>query len=291
MKTLTHCPLCGESEFQHHMSCVDETVSHETFHIVTCRSCTFTFTNPIPKNLGRYYESADYISHNAKALTAFDQVYQLARRFTVAEKEKLISKYETQNRTLLDFGCGTGHFLKHCKSNSWMSQGVEPTENARIQAEKITGLPIGSSIQEVNGSFEVITLWHVLEHVPDLSDTIDALIAKLDKTGTIFIAVPNYNSMDSKHYQQNWAAYDVPRHLWHFSRPTMTKLLNQHGLQIKTIEPMKLDAYYVSLLSEKYKAGKTGMSQYINAIKTARKSNTLAKQTKEYSSLIYIAGR
>lgn len=172
-----------------------------------------------------------------------------------------------------------------------MSKGVEPTENARLQAQQITGLPIASSIEEIKGSFSVITLWHVLEHVLDINNTIDTLVSRLDQTGTIFIAVPNYKSMDSTHYKQNWAAYDVPRHLWHFSQTTMTNLLKQHGLKIKTIEPMKLDAYYVSLLSEKYKAGKTGVYQYINAIKTARKSNSLAKRTKEYSSLIYIAGR
>lgn len=291
MKTLTQCPLCGETNFEHHISCVDETVSHETFDIVTCRKCTFTFTNPVPENLGRYYDSENYISHNTNASTVFDRIYQLARTFTIANKEKLISKYATSNRTHLDFGCGTGHFIKYCKSNGWKSSGVEPTENARLQAQQITGSPIASHITEVKDSFSVITLWHVLEHVPDIKNTLDALASRLDQTGTIFIAVPNYKSMDSTHYRQNWAAYDVPRHLWHFSQTTMTKLLNQHSLKIKTIEPMKLDAYYVSLLSEKYRAGKTGVHQYINAIKTARKSNSLAKRTKEYSSLIYIAGR
>ncbi len=294
MNVSRQCPICGGTDFQQYITAEDHTVSHEIFNILQCATCKFLITSPIPENLGDYYLSPDYISHSEKAVTLADRVYQIARTFTMQWKEGLIRRQTAnQFRKLLDYGCGTGSFLHYCQQKGWTIAGVEPSNIAREVATKATGHNIASNIQHLDSTkFDIITLWHVLEHIPDLNETLAQLKDKLTDSGTMFIAVPNHKSFDASYYLQHWAAYDVPRHLWHFSRTTMTQLLNAHDLKLIKILPMKLDAYYVSLLSEKNKTqGRSALTHYIQGMRIGLKSNVQAQSSQEYSSLIYIATR
>jgi len=293
MKTLTNCPVCQHHVFQKFITATDHTVSRETFSLVKCENCGFTFTNPIPdpERLGEYYLSDDYISHSKKATSLIDKVYITARSFTLKWKLGLIQKFNVgTHKNILDYGCGTGDFLKACKEHGWNVSGVEPSAKARTVATEQTQTPVAAGLGEVESSnFNIITLWHVLEHVADLNETLQQLRQKLDSTGTLLIAVPNHASWDGTHYGSFWAGYDVPRHLWHFTQPTMKRLLSENALKLVDIVPMKLDAYYIALLSEKYKTnGRAGLPGMVIATLNGLRSNLKASKQKNYSSLIYI---
>lgn len=248
-------------------------------------------TNPQPnlEHLDKYYQSNSYISHTNKSTNLIDQVYKFSRKFTLQWKLKLLKKHSLRPPAhVLDYGCGTGAFLNICKNNQLQIAGVEPSAIAREQARRNTGVEIVPTIDFIDGHFDAITLWHVLEHVNDINDTLHKLKSHLHKNGTMFIAVPNLQSNDAKEYGADWAAFDVPRHLWHFSQPAMNRLIKNHALKIHRVIPMLLDAYYVSLLSEKYRSGKNGIVNMVLALHQGLKSNIKAKSTKEYSSLIYI---
>jgi 2-polyprenyl-3-methyl-5-hydroxy-6-metoxy-1,4-benzoquinol methylase len=194
---------------------------------------------------------------------------------------------QTPKLNILDFGCGTGMFLHRCKEEGHTIEGVEPSATARAHASALLGTSIHETIAQTDNTFDVITLWHVLEHIPDLNEQLNQLKTKLKENGTMFIAVPNHRSKDAAVYGSNWAAYDVPRHLWHFEKTTMIRLLNNHSLNLRQTIPMKLDAFYVSMLSEKYKAKKTGVLTFIKGMLRGFQSNYLGNKN-EYSSLIYV---
>lgn len=291
MYALSACPICKQTGLSAYISCKDYSVSQEVFNLEKCNACGFVMTNPRPddKDLPKYYQSGNYISHTDKSTNLIDEVYKISRTFTLQWKLKLINKHSIQPPyNVLDYGCGTGAFLKVCKNHKLQIAGVEPSSIAREQAQRNAGMEIHPTIDHVNGFFDVITLWHVLEHVGDINATIDKLKTRLHKNGTMFIAVPNLQSNDALQYGVHWAAYDVPRHLWHFSQTAMNSLLTNHQLKIHRVIPMRLDAYYVSLLSEKYRMGKNGIQSMARALFKGLKSNLKAKKTKEYSSLIYL---
>jgi 2-polyprenyl-3-methyl-5-hydroxy-6-metoxy-1,4-benzoquinol methylase len=285
------CPVCGHNSWREYLSCIDHTVSHETFAITTCSGCGFLATNPRPadEDLSKYYQSTAYISHTDNADSLIDKIYKFARTFTLRWKEHLIKKY-TQTGLLLDYGCGTGDFLSHCSQKTWQVVGVEPASTARSIALSKIGSRVYATLEEAPKSqYDAITLWHVLEHVPDLPTLINQLSKILKNDGTLFIAVPNYKSYDGEHYQSKWAGYDVPRHLWHFTPDSMKKLLLKNNLQVTAIHPMKLDAYYVSLLSEKYiNNGRATVYSFMRAFVLGLISNIQAWKTGNYSSLIYV---
>ncbi|MGC1241168.1 MAG: class I SAM-dependent methyltransferase [Chryseosolibacter sp.] len=293
MDHLKACPVCQGTDFSHFISCKDYTVSKETFHLEQCSTCGFVMTNPKPSDaeLPRYYQSDAYISHSNKSSNIIDQIYKISRTYTLQWKYRLIQQLSLNTpNSILDYGCGTGAFLKECKKNGINVTGVEPSEVAREQARKNTQSLIVPDISEIANQYDAITLWHVLEHVSNLNETLTLLKSHLAENGTMFIAVPNLKSADANKYGKFWAAYDVPRHLWHFTANTMERLLNNHHLKLINVVPMKLDAYYVSLLSEKYRSdGKGAVAGMIKAALQGWKSNSLAKNTREYSSLIYIA--
>jgi 2-polyprenyl-3-methyl-5-hydroxy-6-metoxy-1,4-benzoquinol methylase len=265
----------------------DYTVSHETFGLYCNEKYEMlvTFPKPNPIDLPKYYESSEYISHSDKKSGLFSTVYQLVRSRTLKNKLKIVEQFQPQKGSLLDIGAGTGHFGALAKQNSWTVSGIEPNEGARnVAAAK--GILFFDQIQNVeNNAFDVITMWHVLEHVPDLEEQITELKRVLKPNGTLIIAVPNFHSYDAKYYKRFWAGYDVPRHLWHFSKKSIAKLFQERNMEVVQMLPMKWDAFYVSLLSEKYK---NGYMNFLKAIYIGLKSNRKAKQNFEYSSLIYI---
>ena len=258
MNTIENCPACQSKQFITHLNCVDDTVSRETFPISKCKKCSFLFTNNTPKNenIGKYYESDEYISHSNSNKGLFNKLYKLIRFITLKQKVNLLGK---EMGVLLEFGSGTGELLAACRAKGWKCIGVEPEEKARRQAyinHKLELVETSDKVELAENSIDKIMLWHVLEHIPNLQEVLVNFKRWLKKEGELLIAVPNHKSWDAKYYQESWAAYDVPRHLYHFDKNSMSKLLSQHNLEITKIKPMWFDAFYVSILSEKIKYGK-----------------------------------
>ncbi|SMO52806.1 class I SAM-dependent methyltransferase [Solitalea koreensis] len=271
------------------ITCKDHTVSGQEFTILLDEQSGLLVTTPRPPldELGKYYESEAYISHTDGNKGLFEKAYQLVRKYALKNKLRLISKHKKTGK-LLDIGCGTGAFLETCMKAGWTITGVEPGEKAAKLASNKTGKNIYPSLfeKELNGEqFDVITMWHVLEHMPDLPATIARLKNLLKPDGLLVIAVPNYNSYDAVHYGKYWAAYDVPRHLFHFSQRSINELVSVESMQVTETRPMIFDSYYVSLLSEQHKYGQ---KRWLPAFFTGLHSNLKAQQTGEYSSLIYL---
>jgi len=289
MVQVLECPICGNQNLQTFLRSKDYTATYESFNILKCNSCDLLVTSPKPPEdeIERYYQSENYISHTATAKNLTDRLYLFARKFTLKQKLFLVSKHSPRKK-LLDYGCGTGDFLKLASNKNWETFGVEPSTIPGAHHKT----KIVKSLTEITeNDFSAITLWHVLEHIPNLNETLRALRDKLDKTGTIFIAVPNFKSFDAAYYNESWAGYDVPRHLWHFSAKSMTKLLKKNDLRLIETRPMFLDALYVSQLSQKYRANnKFNMKGFLLGSLIGLRSNILAAiKGKEYSSLIFIA--
>lgn len=267
----------------------DHSVSKKTFelHLNEQYDMLETKPAPTPNELPEYYKSEDYISHTDSKRNLLEIVYHQVRSIALKRKLNLINKLANKGN-LLDIGCGTGDFIKTAQQNGWNITGIEPDEQARAIAnnktnnavynlEKLTELP--------EKTYDIITLWHVLEHLPNLKEHIQLFKKLLKPDGTLIIAVPNYKSYDAHYYKEFWAAYDVPRHLWHFSKKAIALLFSEFDMTVKKILPMKFDAYYVSLLSEKYKNGKMNP---LKAFYIGFRSNIKAKRPLEYSSHIYI---
>lgn len=289
MELLKNCPICGSEIFDPFISGKDYFLSGEKFEIVKCRNCGFRFTNPRPQadELGKYYESTEYISHSDSNIGLFASVYQQVRKYTLGRKFKLISKFHP-NGEILDIGCATGQFLNYMSGHGWKATGIEPDEKTRNHAASEYGLQVFPE-EKLNSfdksSFDVITMWHVLEHVSDLNGRMEQLKDLLKPQGTIIIAVPNCDAYDAQKYEEFWAGYDLPRHLYHFTKSDMKLLAEKHGFRIVNILPMKFDAFYVSLLSEKYRSGKM---RWLPAIWNGFWSNLKSGQKKRHSSLIYV---
>ncbi|HET7118480.1 MAG TPA: methyltransferase domain-containing protein [Hanamia sp.] len=289
------CPNCGNENISTILKVKDYTVSGEEFEIWECKNCNQRFTQNIPEkeNIGKYYQSENYISHSDTTKGLVNNLYHKVRKYTLIQKRKLIKKSTGKNQgNILDVGAGTGAFLNTMKMANWKITGTEPGKNAREKASELYGITLDQSEKMYSlpeQSFDAITLWHVLEHVHDLHNYVEQLKNLLSPDGKLFIAVPNYTSYDAKIYKKYWAAYDVPRHLYHFSPKAMNNLLNSHGLNIEKIKPMWFDSIYVSMLSEQYK---TGNSHPIKAMVNGSISNlkTFFDKTK-CSSVTYIASK
>ena len=265
----------------------DHSVSKEVFELIYDEDLDMLYTAPKPNNseLSRYYESEDYISHTDGKRSIFEKAYHFVKGFALKNKLDLINRLQKQKGNLLDIGAGTGDFLGVAKANNWNVEGSEPNEKARTIADG-KGLKLTQNTADFeDASFDVISMWHVLEHVSDLESQIKELKRLIKPSGTIVIAVPNFKSYDANYYKEFWAAYDVPRHLWHFSKISIEKLFQKENLELSEVLPMKFDSFYVSLLSEKYKTGKMN---YLKASYVGLKSNMKANSSKEYSSHIYI---
>ena len=268
----------------------DHSVSGEEFQLIINKEFGFLETTPQPSldNLSGYYESEDYISHTNSKRNLFEKVYHFIRDISLKRKLKLINSFQSEEKKLLDIGCGTGAFLKTALDNDWEVSGIEPNEKARAIANKSCSNSVLDTEElknYTNESFDVITLWHVLEHLPNLESQVATLKKLLKPNGTLVIAVPNFKSYDALHYKNFWAAFDVPRHLWHFSKDSISKLFLKEGMKVEKTLPMVFDSFYVSLLSEKYKRS---FLKLLPAFLIGLRSNIKAKRSGEYSSLIYV---
>ncbi len=337
MDILKNCPVCGHEQHTNFLTCKDYTVSHEKFSLVKCNQCDFCFTNPRPSatEIGKYYESEKYISHSNTKKGLFSILYQNIRQKALKNKTNWIEKLaksgnlsynlkgvklkkdenSEKNKNLdisiLDYGCGTGEFLNICQQKGWEIAGIEPSEDARLQAINTNKINIYADIFEIleenqkktvensekdslenntqetiKKQFDFITLWHVLEHVHDLDNTIKAFYDLLKEDGFLLIAVPNHATQEAGYYKEYWAGYDVPRHLYHFTPKTIEKLLKKFDFEVIQEYPMIYDAYYISLLSGQYK---NGYKNYIWATLQGYLSNQHAKKNEgNYSSVLYI---
>ncbi len=290
MEKLNNCPVCLGEQIKQVLTCTDYTTTNEEFVLCQCSDCSFRFTNPRPdiEESVKYYQSDDYISHTDSKKGLLNKIYQIARDYMIAAKYKsTVKKYNA--RSLVDYGCGTGDFLKYCLDKGHQSIGLEIDESARkIAANKgCHDVYDPSQLEKLSdSSADIITLWHVLEHIHELHPTVKHFNRILNSNGTLVIAVPNYESYDAKWYGKYWAAYDVPRHLYHFNLPSMTRLMNDKGFKLIESKTMRLDPFYIALLSNKYQSG--GMNP-IKAICVGLMSNLKTIfNIQNSSSIIYI---
>lgn len=259
IRNIDKCPLCGGDRFEKEITCTDHYASGESFDICRCTDCGFLFTQSFPaeNEIGRYYESPDYISHSDTDKGLMNRVYHWVRRYMLSRKARLIKHYSGLSRgILLDIGTGTGYFPHYMEEKGWRVSAIEKSPQARAFAKEHFGLDVEApeSLGTLKDkSFDVITLWHVMEHLERLNDTWKTLNRILKDRGILVAAVPNPTSFDARKYKEAWAAYDVPRHLWHFSPSAMQRFGAKHGFILTRCLPMPFDAFYVSMLSEKYR--------------------------------------
>ncbi|MFC6266774.1 class I SAM-dependent methyltransferase [Frigoriflavimonas asaccharolytica] len=268
------------------MKIVDHLLTKESFVIVPTEIEGILKTSPVPQNIGKYYESDDYISHNQDEASFKQKIYKIAQYFNLNYKRNIIAAETFSGAKVLDYGCGAGEFIKYIQ-NDFETFGYEPDEDARnIARNKASKTKIISDINLLeDSSLDVITLWHVFEHVENQKEMMQLFHQKLNKDGVLIIAVPNHTSYDAKYYKEFWAAYDVPRHIFHFSKNGMLKLFNNEIWKLNKIKPLLLDSFYISILSEKYKKNPLFWLKgtFLGAI-----SNFKAIKNNEYSSLVYI---
>lgn len=282
------CPVCKTEDHSKYIKAIDHNVSGDTFQIVKCNSCGFRFTNPIPtkETIGEYYKSDNYISHSSTKKGLINKVYHVIRKRAIRQKENLAASI-SKEKSILDIGCGTGDFLAYCQSQNWKVLGVEPDQDARKLAKEknnIFALPISELYALPEGSVDTISMWHVLEHVYDLNSDIEVYKKLLKPGGHLIIAVPNCDSYDAEHYQSDWAAFDLPIHLYHFTEKDIKNLFENHGMKLIKTLPMKFDSYYISMISEKYKQGNILKGFWIGM-----RSNLKARQNNRgFSSQIYV---
>ncbi len=285
----THCPVCGNSSVRHFLQVDDFFLTNEPFEVLECPLCTHLFTHPQPhpENIGRYYASEKYLSHTAQGKDLISSVYRYIRSINLRGKYRMVSGYRTRGK-LLDIGCGTGYLLHHFQSEGWEVTGIEPGKQARDFAIENLGVKVldeGAIPDLSDTGFDVVSMWHVLEHVHDPLQRMGEVNRLLTPEGIAVIALPNHRSYDARHYGRYWAAWDVPRHLHHFNPKSFAKLADNAGFELLEVKPMRFDAYYVALLSEQYKYHR---KRYIAAAFQGFISNFKAHRSRNYSSLVYI---
>lgn len=297
---LEQCPICGASSFEEAFSCVDNFVSKETYQVVQCPDCGFLCTQDVPdeSHIGSYYQSEEYISHSDTKRGLMNSLYHYARAFMLTQKAQLVEGTQTagSKKRLLEVGSGTGYFAHTMDVRGWQVTGVEPSDAGRQQAKDLFHIDLKPTDILDNrlshdypqaASFDAITLWHVLEHIPNLNERMGQFHQWLQADGRLIVAVPNHASFDAKHYGPDWAAYDTPRHLWHFDAQTLEGLGKKHGFVLESIHPMPLDAFYVSMLSEQHKGHTLSALRGLLTGCVATLSLLFGKKTAS-SSLIYV---
>ena len=289
MENIQNCPVCGSPHSSLKFKAKDYTVSNEMFHIVTCDSCCLIYTNPRPAahEAGPYYHASAYISHSDTNEGIVNKLYHAVRKFTLQSKTNWIESEKKGTKELLDVGCGNGHFLAAAKEKGWNINGVELDPETAARAANLTGLTIAASLKEIDPAkeFQVITLWHVLEHVYELDEYFQFFKSRLAKDGKLLFALPNPASFDATYFKQYWAAYDVPRHIYHFTPATIAALAEKYGFKLKSSRGLIFDSFYISLLSNEYK---TGNKRLLHSFCIGLLSNLRAMLGKpNYSSNLY----
>ncbi len=285
------CAICEGSPTDGHISVKDRFISQETFHLATCRDCGFVWTIDAPREeeIGPFYQADNYISLSNRKSNLVEHLYHFARSYMLKQKQRLVEKTTGLNGgRLLDIGAGTGYFLNHMRKAGWDVFGIEKDSDARVFAKDNFGLEIEESrflFGNAGQSYDAITLWHVLEHLYDLNESMQSIHDRLTDGGSLFIAVPNRTSWDANYFGSNWAPYDVPRHLWHFSPADIERLASKNGFRLVGKTPMYLDAFYASILALGYEKASLATPRGL-LIGLRAMFHTLINQNKA-SSIIY----
>jgi len=291
MKNITSCPICESTKNKTFLKSRNFRINEQAFDVMECDSCSFRYTSPSPEvtEIGEYYDPENYVSHTGTKKGIVNKLFHAVRKITLNNKFKLLSRISNGKRHL-DIGAGNGIFLGYMKEKGWDVSGVELDDVSRASIEKNTGLNIATTVHDNNETeeFDVITMWHVLEHVYDLKKDLKTIKQKLKKDGSLIVAVPNCASHDAEKYKEFWAAYDLPIHLYHFRPQNIKDLFDQYDMEVLDMKPMKFDSYYISLISEQYKNNqKGGIGVILRGFYYGLVSNLKAKKG-EYSSQIYI---
>lgn len=294
LEPVPRCPICDGVNTAHALRVTDHSYTKEKFNLVDCTDCGHRRTAPRPdqRQIGRYYDPVTYISHSNAGRTLLDRVFQLARSWALRKKYALVRSIRTHGK-VLDIGCGTGEFLGHLKSRGYLVTGLEPDLGAREQAIINQGITVLPSIKEIPGleQFDIISMFHVLEHMPEPHATMKQLYARLSASGSVIIAVPDRGSWDAAHYQEKWAAYDAPRHLQHFRQQDMKRLFEEHGFDLIQVRRMWMDAFYICLLSERYLGRPPVIAWPFGILKGAWSNLMALLSVRTASSTLYIATR
>ena len=262
------------------VNCIDHLVTGKSFSLTPDDKYQALRTSPVPNNIEPYYDHPDYISHQTKHKGLYHKTYSFLRRLNNRYKLKLIKRHVSEQGAILDFGSGTGAFVDEAHKQGWTAKGFDPIMPA---SKKIKGLYVNNWVKE--NHYDCITAWHVLEHLSKPQEFFSQAHKSLSDKGTLAIALPNYLSFDADYYGEDWAAYDVPRHLWHFTPKGIVDMANDYGFECMEQHPLRLDAYYISLLSEKIRKSRF---PWIRATIIGARSNCKANRTGMYSSIIYI---
>jgi 2-polyprenyl-3-methyl-5-hydroxy-6-metoxy-1,4-benzoquinol methylase len=249
------CKACGADKHQILFSCSDFWVSKENFDIAVCHNCGlgYTVNAPSESEIGRYYQHADYVSHSDTREGIFFKVYHAVREYMLGRKRKMVEQ-SVRGKSLLDVGAGTAYFISHMQTNGWQVEGVEPDAGARANALNNSGINLKAKLEEVaseNQTFSAITMWHVLEHVHQPETYFQTFRKLLSSDGRLIIAVPNHSSFDAGFYGKHWAAWDVPKHLWHFTPAAMYQFAQNNGFEVESKRMLPFDPFYIAMLSEK----------------------------------------
>ena len=283
------CPLCGGQQLEHALTCTDHYASGEQFEVIRCVHCGLLMTQgvPVEAEIGKYYETPDYISHSDTQQGLMNRVYHWVRQYMLSRKAALVKRTSGLSEgSLLDYGTGTGYFANAMLCQGWKVKAIEKSPQARAFAKKQFGLNVEAehSLKDYPSmSLDVVTLWHVMEHLEHLNEMWETLHRILKDKGVLIVAVPNPESYDARKYKEWWAAYDVPRHLWHFSPSVMQRFGDKHGFVLEKEHPMPFDAFYVSMLTEKYKSNElsfvkglwTGTLAWFSALGNKERSSSL----------------
>lgn len=282
------CPFCKNPNSLPFLKVKDEFLTKEPFEIVECTSCHLLYTTPrpAPEKMGAYYQSDDYLSHQANKKGLVPTIYEKVKHVNIKRKLRLATDHLPTGK-ILDIGCGVGDFLLAAKTAGWEVSGIEPSDQAKSLAQQRLGfLPVDpADISTLSdNTFDVITMWHVLEHVDDVLQERDQLARLLKPGGRLVIALPNYQSYDAVFYKEKWGAWDVPRHISHFSQDTISCIFAHPLFHPIDIQCLKWDAYYISYLSERY------LGHSLPLLRGAYRgfvSNLKARSSGMYSSLVY----
>ncbi len=264
-------------------------MTHQNFPVKQCSQCGLKLTSPRPNetSIGSYYKSDQYVSHSDTGGGLLNSAYRVVRNYTLQSKQHLVSRLNNGPGLLLDVGCGTGTFLNVCQQAGWQVSGTEPDQAARTVANEKLRIKLESNLEALKSDkpFDIITMWHVLEHVSELNETVKRLRTLLSNSGTLLVAVPNCDSYDAQKFGPHWAAYDVPRHLYHFVPATIEQLFVKHQFKLVGQRPLLLDAFYIAMLSTQYQSGRV---DYLKSVEVGLRSNSDGKKTGNYSSNLYL---
>lgn len=292
MIEITNCQICKSNDLSQLLQTNDYFFTEENFTLAVCNNCNFVFTNPIPDidSIGKYYATEKYLSHDTNSNGILSNIYKTVRYFNLRGKYSLINNYKKVGQ-ILDIGCGTGEFLNFMKLKNWKTFGIEPETKAKefaIEKYHLDIYPERKLLEFEKNKFDLITMWHVLEHVFDLNERLNAIYNLLKNDGIFINALPMFDSPDAKKFGKYWAGLDVPRHLHHFTSESFTRLANNNGFKVIDCFPMKFDSYYVSYLSHQ---AKQSSFAFLRGLIDGFLSNLRADKNRNYSSMIFVLGK